>query len=366
MKTSRRKFLKSSAIGIGVASFHNPSIIISRSLDKDNKQNKMLKIAGYPVNRVKPLVNNRVKIKGFDHQFTKESIGDLNSNTFSGPQDYDITEIGFHPYMLAYANDNFRDYTLLPIFPLRLFRHKSVFIRTDGTIKTPEDLKGKSIGTPGYSSSSLTWLRGIFQDEYGIKPEDVEWVISAKDSSKSVSGNISKNEQIVPKGISLKTGTPDKDESDLLITGEVDALFHAAEPLAYLKKDPRVDRLFSDSRKVEQNYFKKTGIFPIMHTVAVRNSLVEKHPELVKDIFDAYSESKKIDFEFMKKLAWAYDSLPWYGQELEATIDVMGEKYWPYGIEPNRKHWKHISSILLIRSCQKENLRLRTYFIHHL
>ena len=74
-----------------------------------------------------------------------------------------------------------------------------------------------------------------------------------------------------------------------------------------------------------------------MHTVAVRNSLLEKHPELVKDIFDAYSKSKKLDFEFMKKLAWAYDSLPWYGQELETTIDVMGENYWPYGIEPNRK-----------------------------
>ena len=106
----------------------------------------------------------------------------MNTNIFSGPQTYDITEIGLHPFMLAHANDGFRDYTLLPIFPVRIFRHKSVFIRNDRGIKKPEDLIGKKVGTPGYSSSSLTWLRGIFKDEYGVNPEDIHWVISNKDS----------------------------------------------------------------------------------------------------------------------------------------------------------------------------------------
>ena len=271
------------------------------------------------------------------YKVTKAGIGDLNTNTFTGSQDYDITEIGLRPFMLAYANDNFRDYTMLPIFPLRVFRHKSVFIRTDGKIKSPQDLKGKAVGTPGYSSTSLTWLRGIFKDEYGVAPEDIEWVVTRKDSSAGEAGKISQNEQIIPEGINLRQGTPGKDESELLISGEADALFHAAQPKAFTEGNPLVGRLFRDSRKTEQDYFLRTGIFPIMHAVAARKSLLEKHPELVKLIFDAYSESKKADYKFMQNLGWAFDSLPWYAQEFEETRKLMGDNFWPYGIEPNRK-----------------------------
>jgi len=239
--------------------------------------------------------------------------------------------------MLAFANNNFRDYSLLPIFPVRIFRHKSVFIRNDGKIQNPEDLKGKSVGTPGYSSSSLTWLRGIFQDEYGIKPEDINWVISNKDSSSKEAGEISRNEQVAPNGISITQGTVGLDESQLLLTGEVDALFHAAQPKAFMEGNSNIIRLFPDSRKVEQDYYTKTGIFPIMHAVAIRNKLLEDNPWLAKTVFKTYSKSKMLDFKFMESLAWVYDSLPWYAQELEITIKLMGENYWPYGIKPNRK-----------------------------
>jgi 4,5-dihydroxyphthalate decarboxylase len=333
---TRRKFIKTTALGVGMLTTSGSLSFAEEKHSLSNDKNS-LQIAGYDVNRVKALIDGKVQIKGVNTNFTKGNIGGLNTNTFVGPQTYDITEIGLVPYILAYANDDFRDYSLLPIFPLRVFRHKSAFIRTDGKIKTPEDLKGKAIGTPGYSSTSLTWLRGIFKDEYGVAPEDVEWVISKKDSSSKESGKVSKNEQLIPKGITVREGKPGMDESDLLLSGEVDALFHAAQPRAYMEGNPLIGTLFPNSRKTEQEYYKKTGIFPIMHAIAVRNSLIKKHPQLVKDIFNAYSESKKMDFKFMKSLGWAYNSLPWYGQELESTIEVMGDNYWPYGIKPNRK-----------------------------
>ena len=113
-------------------------------------------------------------------QFQEAGIGELNTHVFSGLQELDVTEIGLHPFMLAYANESFRDYSLLPIFPLRLFRHKSIFIRTDRGIKGPEDLRGKKVATPGFSSTSLTWLRGIVQHEYGVRPEEIQWVVSSK------------------------------------------------------------------------------------------------------------------------------------------------------------------------------------------
>jgi 4,5-dihydroxyphthalate decarboxylase len=342
-KSNRRDFLKKatlSAGALGLMGTQGFSANISESQAKEEeKNNSGLKftVAGYNVNRVKSLVDGRVKIKGCTINFTKAGIGDMNTNTFSGDQTYDVTEIGLHPFMLAYANDGFRDYTLLPIFPLRIFRHKSVFIRNDRGIKEPEDLKGKTIGTPGYSSTSLTWLRGIFQDEYGIKPENVKWVISNKDSSADAAGKISKQEQVNPKGVNIKMGTAGLDESELLVSGEVDALFHAAEPKAYIDGNPLIERLFPDPRRVEQAYFKKTGIFPIMHAVAVRNSLLDKNPWLAEAIFTAYSESKTQDYAFMRKYGWVFDSLPWYGQEFEETKKLMGKNFWPYGIKLNRK-----------------------------
>ena len=238
-------------------------------------------------------------------------------------------------YMLAYANDSFRDYTLLPIFPLRVFRHKSIFIRTDRGIRRPEDLKGKTVATPGYSSTSLTWIRGILQDEYGVNPEDIAWVYARKDSSADVIGKASAQESVMPEGISINPGPPGLDESELLASGAVDALFHAAVPKAFIEGHSKVARLFSDSRAAEQRYYKKTDIFPIMHAVAVRKSLLDDNPRLAKSLFQAYSKAKFLAYQRMIRIGWAEDMLPWYGQELEKTQQIMGSNFYSYGIKGN-------------------------------
>ncbi|WP_136481742.1 ABC transporter substrate-binding protein [Cognatitamlana onchidii] len=296
-----------------------------------------LKVAGYDLDRLEGIVNGKIKIEGCEVEFHKIGIGDANTAAFSGTGTYDVTEIGLNPYMLAYANDNFRDYTLIPVFPIRVFRHKSIFIHSDRGINNPEDLKGRKIGTPGYSSTSLTWIRGMLQDEYGVSPNDIDWVLSNKDSSADTAGKISKEEQVVPEGITARYGTAGKDESELLLSGEVDALFHAAEPNAFVKGNPKVKRLFADARATERAYFKKTGIFPIMHAVAIKTALIKKHPWLPKAVFEAYSKAKTQHYIKLKKVGWAYSSLPWFAQEFEETRKLMGDNFWPYGIEANRK-----------------------------
>lgn len=369
-QSGRRNFLKNTALSAGALSVFSLSSLAScniASKDEDNEEvieneGLPLKIAGYDVDRLKALVNGKVEIEGCSFTFKKDAIGDINTNVFSGPQDYDVCEIGLHPFMLAYANEGFRDYQLLPIFPLRIFRHKSVFVRTDSGITSPEQLKGKKIGTAGYSSTSLTWLRGIFQDEYGLKPEDVEWVMSNKDSSKDTAGNISKQEQMVPDGISFKLGPAGKDESELLLSGEVDALFHAAEPKAYAQGNPNVRRLFVNSRKTEQDFYTKTGVFPMMHAVAIRKSLIKENPWLVEAVFKAYSASKAMDFAFMKKLGWAYNTLPWFAQEFEETKKVMGDNYWPYGVESNRKAIENLCRYSYEQGLSKKLLTIEDLF----
>ena len=298
---------------------------------------KPITIAGYKLDRTAALADGSVKVAGFDHSFEEAAIGDANTHAFSGPGTREVTEIGLHPFMLAYANENFRRYTLLPVFPIRAFRHKSIFIRTDRGITQPADLKGRKVGTPGFSSTSLTWIRGIMQHEYGVKPTDIEWVVSAKDSSAQAAGKVSKQESMVPEGLEVSTGSAGKDESDLLVDGEVDALFHAAEPKAYVEGDPLVARLFPDARRTEQAYFKKTGIFPIMHAVAIRKDVATKYPELPLAVCQAYSEAKQKALITLRKLGWANISLPWVAQELEETRKAMGDNFWPYGIRDNKK-----------------------------
>ena len=337
MRTSRRGFLKTSAVAagtaVGLSALHTNTVLAAESKSKG----KPITIAGYKLDRVEALIDGRVKMDGFDAKFEIDSIGQMNTHIFSGPQTREVTEIGLSPFMLAYANDGFRDYTLIPVFPLRLFRHKSIFVRPDSGIQSPEDLRGRKVATPGFSSTSLTWIRGIVQHEYGVKPEEIQWFVSSKDSSAKLSGGASKFENIIPKNLSVTQGPPGQDESDMLLTGQVDALFHAVEPKAYVEGNPRVARLFPDFRTVEQAYFAKTGIFPIMHAVAIRKDFIAAHPEFPKAVFNAYSQAKKLMYEHMRKLAWVTVSLPWVAQELEEVRALMGENYWPYGIEPNRK-----------------------------
>lgn len=360
MTLSRRRFLKASTMIAG-ASMASMPVASAWSAGSQSKR-PAISIAGYRLDRVEALIDGRVQVKGCDAKFVTDSIGAMNTHIFSGPQEREVSEVGLHPYMLAYANDGFRKYSLIPVFPIRAFRHKSIFVRADGDIKNPEDLRGRKVATPGFSSTSLTWIRGIIQHEYGVKPDEIKWVVSAKDSSAGVAGKMSKQEDVRPEGLSVSVGAEGKDESALLLDGDVDAIFHAAEPKAYVQGDKRVVRLFPDFRKVERDYYARTGIFPIMHAVAIRNDVAEKHPWLPRAVFDAYVEAKRQMYTQMDKMGWATNSLPWFAEELEETKALMGENFWPYGIEPNKKALEALFQYSYEQGLAKKRLTVEELF----
>ena len=357
---SRRLFIKNALMTASAASVM-PGY--ASSISKLNNSIKIpLQIAGYDVDRVSALVDGRVNVAGCDARFEAASIGDMNTHVFSGPGTRDVTEIGLHPYMLAYANDNFRAYSLIPVFPLRAFRHKNIFINTDSGITKPADLRGRKVATPGFSSTSLTWLRGIMQHEYNVRPDEIEWVISARDSSADKAGKVSAQENVLPQGLRVSKGPEGKDESDLLVNGDVDALFHAAEPRAYIEGQPKVTRLFVDYRRTEREYYKKTGIFPIMHAVAMRNELIEKNPWLPQAVFNAYSQAKQLMYEDLNYTGWLTSSLPWIGKELEETRALMGDNYWPYGIDVNRNSLETLFQYSYEQGLCKRELKIEELF----
>ena len=334
---SRREFVKATSLaGAAAASATSLSAVACTAEDQnlDGDGQVAIRIAGYPYDRVQALIEGAVRVEGADARFTPSNIYELNAMAMGGNQEWEVQEIGLHPFMLAYANDNFRDYRLIPVFPLRTFRHKSIFVRTDRGIDAPEDLRGKTVAVAGYSQSSLVWIRGILQHEYGVAPKDMQWVLAVESSD---DGTASKNELVVPEGVTHRFGPAGRDESELLASGEVDAVFSAVEPKAYVDGDPSSDRLFSNYRRTERNYFATTGLFPIMHAVAIRNDVAEQHPWLPQAMFAAYSQAKQRMYQHLHRLGWAMISLPWVGKELEDTRALMGDNYWPYGIDANRK-----------------------------
>jgi 4,5-dihydroxyphthalate decarboxylase len=328
---TRRGFLSGAATSLAFAAAS--SVALGQG---SAKRPIKLRGAGYRFPRTEALFTGAVNPPGIELQFEVAGIGDMNTNVFSGEQTWDVCEIGLHPFMLAYANEDFRDYSLIPAYPIRAFRHKSIFVRTDRGIQKPEDLKGRTVATPGYSSTSLTWIRGMLKDEYGVEPGDIDWVYSRKDSSAAEAGKISAQENVLPEGVSIRPGPLGKDESQLLVDGDVDALFHAAQPQAFIDGHPKVARLFADSRATEQDYYRRTGIFPIMHAVAVRKKLLDADDTLAGKLFRAYSEAKQRAYLANIRMGWASNMLPWYSQELEATQAVMGSNFYSYGLPENR------------------------------
>jgi 4,5-dihydroxyphthalate decarboxylase len=347
---------------IGAAASGATSIATSYQAYGASKSNLSIRLAGYDYDRVMGFINGNIEIKGCDYTFEVDTIGSLNTDALGGPMTREVTEVGMAPYILAFANDGLQKHTLIPVFPLRVFRHKSIFIRPDRGIKKPEDLRGKKVATPGYSSTSLTWIRGLMQEPYGVSPKDIHWVVARKDSSSKDTGGASRFEGIVPSGLTITEGPEGKDESDLLVSGEVDALFHAAEPRAFIEGNPNCVRLFSDSRAVEQAYYQKTGIFPIMHAIAIRNDVIEAHPWLPQAVFQAYSEAKQQVYDFQRKHAWFKTTQPWISQELEQTREIMGNNFYSYGFTKNNRSALNA----LFRYCHDQGLANRVVTIEEL
>lgn len=174
-------------------------------------------------------MDGQVDIEGADVSFNVENIYTLNSNAFGPEKKYEVTEMGLIPYITKYINDDFRDYTLIPVFISRTFRHRNVFVHADSGIKKPEDLRGKKVGTPGYGMSANTWIRGFLLDEYGVKADDMYWIETTK-SSDGGALNKSMAKYYFADDFPLVEGPPGVDESELLLSGECDALITAITP----------------------------------------------------------------------------------------------------------------------------------------
>ena len=332
-KTNRRDFVKMSVTGAAAGTLGLANTSDGQAGEVPTVR---FKIAGYDYDRVRSIKDGKAGIEGSPISFATEDIYSASAHAFGQDRKYEITEIGLLPYLSRYTNEDFRAYTLIPVFISRTFRHRNIFVHADSGIEKPEDLRGKRVGTPGYGFSANTWIRGFLLDQHGVKADEFQW-IETTDSSDGAKLPQKLNRHYLPDDFPLIKGPKGVDESELLLSGGCDALITATTPKGFLDGDPRVRRLFRNVRAAEQDYYRETGLFPIMHAVAIRTDVVAADPWLPKAVFEMYCRAKQDAYSDLATTTALKVSLPWVTQEYEHTRELMGDDYWRYGFEANRK-----------------------------
>lgn len=244
--------------------------------------------------------------------------------------EFDASEVSFGKIVALAAQDDAR-FVPLPIFPSRVFRHSSIYVRSDGGITRPEQLAGRRIGVPEWAQTAAIYSRGLLAHEYGVDLASIHW----HQAGVNEPGRTEKVTLDLPPGLRL-TVVADRSLSDMLLAGDLDAVLSARPPAPIVAGDARVRRLFADYREVESAYARKTGIFPIMHVIALRREIYERDRWLAMNLFKAFDEARARSLARAFDITASFLPLPWASDELRRARELFGGDPWPYGIAANQ------------------------------
>jgi 4,5-dihydroxyphthalate decarboxylase len=240
-------------------------------------------------------------------------------------REFDVSEMSLANYVtLASAGE--APFVAIPVFPSRVFRHGYFFINTAKGIGAPRDLAGKRGGVPEYTMTAAVYMRGLLQHEYGVKPSEIDWV----------QGRTDRLGRTLPKDVRVTPAPPGTELGDLLERGEIDFLMTANNPLSFRRGAASVRRLFPDYRAVEQDYYRRTRIYPIMHTVVIRRDIYERDPWVALNLYQALLAAKERCYRLLQETGSPKASFAWLQPLIEEEQAIIGPDWYPYGITPNR------------------------------
>jgi len=280
--------------------------------------------------RTKAIIDGRVKVEGCNVTYLPLYPEEIFHRQFVFSE-FDVAEMSMSSYIRTVAAGT-SEFIAIPAFVSRIFRHNGIYVRKGAGIEKPEDLRGKRVGLPEYQITAVVWMRGMLQHEYGVKPSEIHW----RQGGQEQAGRHERTPLKPIPGVDLKSIPEDKTLVGMLRDGELDALFTARGPSSFLAGEPHIGRLFPDARKAEQDYFRKTGLFPIMHMVGIRKSLVERYPWLPVSVFKAFLEAKRLAMIDLTDVNALMVTLPWLEVETRETMGVMGNDFWRYGVKESR------------------------------
>jgi 4,5-dihydroxyphthalate decarboxylase len=295
-----------------------------------SKSRLTLSMACCNYDRCHALFDGRVQVDGVELLPTPIEPEEAFHRAFQY-QEFDVSELSLSSFTML-TSRGAAPYVGIPAFVSRLFRHSGIYIRTDRGIDHPSKLSGKTIGLPEYQITAVVWIRGILADEYGVDLESITW----RQGGLEEAGREERAQLVLPSSINLKSIPSDRTLSDMLASGEIDALISARAPSCYLQQAANVERLFPDYKTVEQDYFTRTNIFPIMHLIGIRRSIYEQHPWVAVNLLKAFMQAKEHVMYELSQIGHLFATLPWSVAEFENTVRLMGPDYWSYGFEKNR------------------------------
>jgi 4,5-dihydroxyphthalate decarboxylase len=280
--------------------------------------------------RTQALFDGRVQVEGCEITAVPLEPEEAFHRAFRYGE-FDITEISMSSHMMTTARGD-NQYVAVPAFLSRVFRQSGIYVRTDRGIDRPQDLKGKRIGLPEYQITANVWIRGILEEEFGVKPSDIHWRRGGiEEAGRGERAPIS-----LPDSVDLQQIPDDKTLSGMLEAGELDGYIGARAPSCFLRGAPHVGRLFKNYIEDEKDYFRRTRIFPIMHMVGIRKTLVEQHPWLAVSVYKAFLKAKALAVHELNEICHLAVTLPWMVHHHNEAKALMGEDYWPYGLDANR------------------------------
>ena len=245
-------------------------------------------------------------------------------------REFDVAEMSLSSYTVSLFKDP-KPFVAIPIFPSRFFRHSCIYLSAKSGIKNPKDLIGRKIGVPEYQMTAPVWIRGILSDHYGVPVDSVTYWTGGEEEP----GRPEKQKLNLPPNIKVNSIPEDRTLAQMLREGEIDAFYTARKPSSFDGK--HVTRLFENFVDVEKAYYQQTGMFPIMHTVAIKREVYEANRWIAQSLFKAFVEAQKKTYEDLKQTAALKGMLPWFNAHVEEALDLMGPDFWAYGFEPNYK-----------------------------
>src|SRR5262245_57410835 len=298
--------------------------------------NLKLSLACWDYDRTRPLMDGRVKPQGIDLDI-KVLRPRQSFQRMLDTQEFQLSELSLASYTILKARGQC-PYVAVPVALSKIFRHSCIYVRKGAGIAEPADLRGKRVGTSQWSSTGLCFMRGFLQHDYGIKAEDMHWFMGGLNTFVEpplIPLNL-------PKEIKLDFLNRGQTLEAMFDAGELDALLSLYFPNSFLKGAPHISRLFANFKEVEIDYYRRTRILPIMHTVVVREDVHREHPWVAKSLYDAFCAAKAIAIDGLYDTDALHLALPFLIEHVEEAWRIFGKDFWAYGLEPNRPTWEAI------------------------
>jgi 4,5-dihydroxyphthalate decarboxylase len=287
-------------------------------------------MACWDYDRSRPLLDGSIEPQGIELIPVVMPPGELFSRMWRH-KEFDVSEMSFGDYCVMTARGE-SPFIAIPVFPSRIFRHSCIYVNAHAGISSPEDLRGKRIGAPFYQMTAAVFARAALHHDFDVTPESVHWFWGGQEEP----GARERIPLNLPPNIKLDAIPPEKTLSAMLDGGELDALITPNFPSPFLRGSPNVRRLFPDFAQVERDYYGRTGIFPIMHTLVINNEVYAQHPWVADSLFNAWVRAKDIAYRELYETDALKLTLPWVVSEVEEMRTLMGDDFWPYGIKANK------------------------------